>query len=196
MGDAGTFLAALAHAAGCLAEAQADAALIVAAEESDWLVADASRRFRRGTVVSEGAGALYLRSIPAGPESPRLVSITDAHSFLSDRGRSAAVANMRAQLPVGTDEDLLVDSRECIAAFDAPEMKAWAKWPGAGLSPKRVLGDGLAAGGAWQCVLAAASIRAGRHRRVLVSVASGNQQAIGAVLEAQGEDLLHGRLDS
>jgi hypothetical protein len=48
------------------------------------------------------------------------------------------------------------------------------------MSPKTVLGEGLCAAAAWQCVLAVNSLKEKRHDSALVSVVGCNQQAIGA----------------
>ncbi len=51
VGDPGTFLQALALAAGWLSDGRVDSCLVVGAEELDWLTADAYRRFSRGAHV-------------------------------------------------------------------------------------------------------------------------------------------------
>ncbi len=62
VGDPGTFLQALALAAGWLANDRIDSCLVVGAEELDWLTADAYRHFSRGVACGEGAGAVYALS--------------------------------------------------------------------------------------------------------------------------------------
>src|SRR5438034_9986005 len=61
VGDPGAFLHGLALAGDWLLSGRADGCLVVGAEEKDWLTADAYRLFARRIVLSEGAGALYLR---------------------------------------------------------------------------------------------------------------------------------------
>src|SRR5881397_1263046 len=61
VGDPGTFLQALAIAADWLLSERVDGCLVVGAEEMDWLTSDAYRLFNRRAVLSDGAGALYLR---------------------------------------------------------------------------------------------------------------------------------------
>src|SRR6266480_3940683 len=61
VGDPGTFLQGLALAANWLLRERVDGCLVIGAEETDWLTADAYRLFARKIILSEGAGALYLR---------------------------------------------------------------------------------------------------------------------------------------
>ena len=61
VGDPGTFLQGLALAADWLQEARVDGCLVIGAEEVDWLTADAYRLFARKIILSEGAGAVYVR---------------------------------------------------------------------------------------------------------------------------------------
>jgi 3-oxoacyl-(acyl-carrier-protein) synthase len=185
VGDAGAFLSALAIAADWLSEGAVDAALVVSSEESDWITADAARRFDRNVIVSEGAGALYLHPGPPKPGGVWLASITDAHAYLQHRPRGRAIQEMRDQLPPGAAADLLCDSCGGSKKADADEIAVWKSWPGARISPKAIFGEGLAAGSAWQCVAAVDALRQGRHPRALVSVAGPNQQAIGACFAAR-----------
>jgi len=48
------------------------------------------------------------------------------------------------------------------------------------LSPKVVLGEGLMAASAWQCVTAVDALQLSRFRAANVSVVGPNQQALGA----------------
>jgi hypothetical protein len=182
VGDPGTFLVGLATGANWVLEGQVDGAIVIGAEESDWLLCDAFRRFERKAHLSEGAGALYLRrgtDIKAA-RRVRIEVVTDAHSYLPGCGRGEAARRMRAQLPEGTLDHLLVLGTQNLKKLDAAELNAWSGWPGPQLAPKLVLGEGLAASSAWQCVAAADAISQGRHSTALVSVVGCNQQAIGA----------------
>jgi hypothetical protein len=183
VGDSSMFLIALALAGGWLADARADAVLVVGAEESDWLISDAFRRFDRKAVLAEGAGAVYLKASSPPAASVRLASVTDAYPILSGRSRAQAALCMRAELPPGHPNDLLCESTQHLARPDSAERAAWAHWPGARLAPKLVLGEGLAAASAWQCVAAIDSLRQNRYASALVSVVGINQHAIGAAFE-------------
>jgi hypothetical protein len=87
---------------------------------------------------------------------------------------------MRALLPPGAADELLCDSRLGCARLDAAEAAAWRDWPGTRLSPKQVLGEGLMAASAWQCVAAVDALRGDRYRAAHVSVVGQTEAAAGA----------------
>jgi hypothetical protein len=87
---------------------------------------------------------------------------------------------MRAELPVGKPDFLLCDATQALPDIDGAELETWRDWPGARLAPKRILGEGLAAASAWQCVAALDTLRQGQHPAASVSVVGCNEQAIGA----------------
>jgi len=178
VGDPGTFLQGLALAAEWLSHEDVEGCLVVGAEEMDWLTADAYRLFSRDIVLSDGAGAVYLTT-QSGAGAVRLLDITDSHLFHDRRSQMSAALRMRSALGSGST-DLLCDSRTGIAKLDWAEVKAWGSWPGAQISPKSILGEGLMAAAAWQTVAAVDAIRQGRSSRAVVSVVGCNQQAIGA----------------
>lgn len=216
IGDPGTFLQGLALAGEWLLTGRVEGCLVVGAEELDWLTADAYGLFARSIILSEGAGAVYLRrrdpglvrlsrergegaesplssfkgpetgsldkilSSSADPPIVQLHSITDSHLFLPDETRAQSARRMRAELPVGEPEHLLCAGTQGLQKPDAAELEAWRDWPGSRLSPKRVLGEGLAAASAWQCVAAIDALRQRQHLAATVSVVGCNQQAIGA----------------
>jgi hypothetical protein len=69
----------------------------------------------------------------------------------------------------------------CGGSFtDVAEAAAWRDWTGPRVSPKRVLGEGLMAAAAWQCVVACDAVASGRVSAANVSLVGSNQQAIGA----------------
>ena len=219
IGDPGTFLHGLALAADWLLSEHVDGCLVVGAEETDWLTADAYRLFARRIVLSEGAGALYLRrseqpargasagaserseasgqfpsqersgmvsatsSITgANPNRPnvQLYCVTSAHLFSCKQSRAQAAKRMRAELPAGKQKHLLCDGIQSLDNIDVEEREAWQGWPGARLSLKMFLGEGLAAASAWQCVAAIDALRQRQYPAATVSVLGCNQQAIGA----------------
>jgi hypothetical protein len=179
VGDPGMFLAGLALGAQWLMADAVDRALVIGAEEVDWLVADAFRRFERHAVLSEGAGALYLRRSSTTP-SVRLERVTDSHSYLVTRPKRASAQAMRAQLPVSRPDYLLCEGTLGWTRYDAPEIEAWVDWLGPRLALKPLLGEGLAAGSAWQCVAAIDALQRKQVRGAVISAVGCNQQAIGA----------------
>jgi hypothetical protein len=171
VGDEGSFLQGLALAANWLDDGLADGCVVVGVEEMDWLVADALRLFRRGTVYGSGAGAVYLKTDPAPVE---LAAVTDPFLFTQRQNRLAAARRMRVQLPAGSADELLCDNETSNAA--------WSDWVGPRLALKTVLGEGLVASAAWQCVAAGDAVRLRKFKAANVSVIGKNQQAIGARL--------------
>lgn len=180
VGDPGSFLQGICLGVQWLEENGVDACLVIGAEETNWILADALRHLDRKAVLTSGAGALCLRRDSAGPGAVELAAITDAHTYSVRHSRPQAARAMRGQLNVGNPEELLCDGLADNARMDAPELEAWNGWPGERLSPKRILGDGLMASAAWQCVAACDGVADGRFAAANVSVVGSNQQAIGA----------------
>ena len=179
VGDPGTFVQGLALGAQWLNEGLVDGCLVIGSEEMDWLTADAFRLFTRQLVLSEGAGAVYLRGDAAEGRGVELAAITDSHLYWDRAGRVKAASMVAKQLS-SASADALYDGLQDVPLLDEPDAAAWAGWRGARLSPKKVLGEGLMAASGWQCVLASAAVQRGETREALVSVAGCNQQAIGA----------------
>lgn len=180
VGDPGTYLQGLALAADWLLNDQVDDCLVIGAEEIDWLTADAFHLFYRQITLSNGAGALYLRRA-AGKTSPiQLHSITNAHLFLNQQSRAQAAKRLRSELPACEAHELLCDGTQQLRRLDAAELAAWRDWQGPRVSPKVVLGEGLMAAAAWQCVAAIDALQHNRYAAANVSVVGCNQQAIGA----------------
>lgn len=179
VGDPGTFLQGLALAADWLLRGEVDGCVVVGAEEIDWLTSHAFRLFHRRIVLSDGAGAVYLKRTSPNTATPvRLGAISDSHLFTPLQSRAAAVQRVREQLnPNG--EAWLIDGVQNLPRYDTAEIAAWQNWNGQRVSPKKVLGEGLMAAAAWQCLLGIAAIHNGAPT-ALISVAGTNQQAIGA----------------
>jgi len=87
---------------------------------------------------------------------------------------------MRGQLGKSSPKELLCDGLGNNSRADAPELAAWHDWTGPRISPKRILGEGLMAAAAWQCVAACDAVAGGRFNAASVSLVGSNQQAIGA----------------
>ncbi len=180
VGDPATFLQGVAIATDWLLEGRVDTALVVGAEEANWLRTDAIWHFDHGCISSAGAGCLCLSLDPSASLGVELAAVTDVQTYLSNRNRSSAAAAMRKQLPTGSADELLCDGLQGVHRLDAPEAAAWRDWPGARLSPKRLLGEGLMAASAWQCVAACDALARSRFRAATTSLVGCNQQAIGA----------------
>ena len=104
-----------------------DRCLVLAAEESNWLLADALCHFERAT-VSSGAGAVCLTANPRLSMGVELDAITDAHTYRQGWGRRAAAQAMRGQLPASAPDCLLVDGVSESLRSSAAELDAWRGW--------------------------------------------------------------------
>ncbi len=183
VGDPGTFAQGLALGADWLERGTVEACLIVGAEEIDWLTSHAFRLFHRNIVLSDGAGAVYLRKGTVREKMARLSAVSDSHLFLQARNRSEAVQRMQQEISPSRSASLLVDGIQDLPRYDRDEAKAWEGWTAERLSPKRILGEGLMAAAAWQSVLAIHAVEGGLPS-ALVSIVGTNQQAIGVAFQS------------
>ncbi len=185
VGDSSVFLQALATGANWVASGFVKAALIIAAEESDWSVMEGWRLFSRHTIMAEGAAALCLTSVPPQDNPVLLEGVYDPFPFDAWGSPQAATAGLARQMPPATPGEYLVDSRSGIPCSDTLENALWPSWSGQRTSPRAILGEAMSAATGWQCVIAA-SLLAGSpmdnatHARI-VSVGC-NHQAMGARL--------------
>jgi 3-oxoacyl-(acyl-carrier-protein) synthase len=180
VGDPGTFLQGVSLGAQWLDENRVDACLVIGAEETNWILADALWHLERSAVLAAGAGALCLCREPELSVGVELAAITDAHTYCTHKRRTQAAGSMRGQLNKSSPGELLCDGVGTSPRADAPEHAAWHDWTGPRLSPKRILGEGLMAAAAWQCVAACDAVADGRFPAANVSIVGSNQQAIGA----------------
>jgi len=182
IGDPATFLQALALGAAWLVDKRVDACLVVGAEEINWLRADALWHLEHAAILSGGAGAICMCRDSSKSIGAELNAITEAQSYSALGSRAQAAQTMRDHLQRqgASPEDLLYDGLGDSPRTDAPEAAAWKDWKGPRLSPKRVLGEGLMAAAAWQCVAACDAVATGNTRAANVSLVGCNQQAVGA----------------
>jgi len=178
-GDPSSYSQGLALGIDWLLEGRVDACLVLGAEEINWLLADALWHFDHRAVISGGAGALCLSLNPEWSPGVELELITDAHPYTALVNRKLAAIKMRAQMPPENQAEILCDGLNESPRADAAEANAWADWRGPRISPKLVLGEGLMAAAAWQCVAACDLIARGKFRAANVSLVGANQQAIG-----------------
>jgi hypothetical protein len=187
VGDPSAFLQGVSLATQWLAEDRVDACLVAGAEETNWITADALSHLDRTASISAGAGVLCLcreKGLSMGVE---LTAISDAHTYSTKKNRALAARSMRNQLngkPSANNLELLCDGLGDSVRADAPELAAWRDWAGPRLSPKRILGEGLMAAAAWQCVAASDAVANRRWSAANVSLVGFNQQAIGARFES------------
>jgi hypothetical protein len=183
VGDPACFLQGVALGAQWLAENRVAACVIIGAEESDWILADALWHLEHAAVISAGAGALCLSAAPEMSLGVELKLITDEFTYTASRNRRQAAQAMRQQLPACSPAELLCTGQGDSPRADAPEAAAWKDWTGPRLSPKRILGEGLMAVPAWQCVAACDAVARQQYRTANVSVVGSNQMALGARFE-------------
>lgn len=161
VGDGAQFFAAFELAAQWLEAGEIEACLLVAAEELDWLTAEAVALFDREAVLAEGAAAVYVEAVDRAQPGDLTVESGRPWPLSARRGREAAACAVceewAARLPQGAR---LADSRLGASRTDAPETNAWQDWPGARLPVGEVLGAGFTALAGWQCVAAVATLRA------------------------------------
>jgi hypothetical protein len=179
VGDQGALGTALAIAADWLWDELVDCCLVIGAEELDWVMADALALFSRRVVLSEGAGALYLRRDDTGSAGVELSAVASPRLYCRSIPRETCIRQVRAELPVLMPGELLCDSQQGASRVDAAEARVWQDWSGARISPRGILGEGLAAGAAWQLVAAADALRQGMHGAATVSLVGCNEQACG-----------------
>lgn len=183
VGDPSSFLQGVAMGVQWLAEERVDACLVAGAEETNWITADALWHLDRAESISAGAGALCLGREPGPLGAVELEAITDAHTYRPEKDRWQAARAMRDQLAPHSQNgagELLCDGVGTGSRPHAPEMAAWEDWKGTRVSPKRILGEGLMAAAAWQCVAACDALANRRFAAANVSLVGFNQQAIGA----------------
>ncbi len=179
-GDPACFLQGVSLGLQWLQEDRVEACVVIGAEEMNWLLADALWHFEPRAVVSAGAGAVCLSLDPTTSLGIELDAITDVHTYTTQTNRFRSAQLMREQLPTGSPLELLCDGVSGSPRSDAAELSAWRDWTGPRISPKRMLGEGLMAAGAWQCVAACQGILSGGFAAATVSLVGSNQQAIGA----------------
>jgi hypothetical protein len=180
VGDPSAFLQGVTLGALWLAENRVDACLVVGAEETNWIIADALWHLDRRAIVTAGAGALCLCRDAKLSIGVELSAITDAHSFSARQNRTQATQAMRQQLGKNSPDELLCDGLGGSPCTEAVERATFADWIGQRVSPKKILGEGLMAAAAWQCVAACDAVAEKKFDSASVSLVGANQQAIGA----------------
>nr|MBA2243059.1 hypothetical protein [Chthoniobacterales bacterium] len=149
-----------------------DRCLVVGAEEADWLLCDAYRRWHllrdappiqpfqeppRGMLLSEGAGALLLDR--AGPI--KIETIDAGCNFWRQNEAALCVEKVFAAL-APTDDDLVIASANGTFVDRAERAAILRHCPAAVVyAPKAALGEGVGAGSIWQVIAAAQALHTG-----------------------------------
>jgi len=193
VGDGAVGTLALKMAEDLMLSDTVDYCLVVGAEEADWLLCDAYRKWRllrsappieRGTILSEGAGAVLL-----GRHGPvRIEKISGGTNFSKQREAPAAVEKVFVDL-CPPPPDLIAASANG-TFIDEAERRAIGKHsPNARVyAIKRALGESVGASSLWQTIAAAQALITQKMpgepetrvlRSALVSTCGLNQQVAG-----------------
>ena len=117
VGDPGAFLQAVSLAVQWLEEDRVDTCLVIGAEETNWILADALRLLDRDAIITSGAGALCLSRNAKTPGAVELAAITDPHTYSAvrpGRKRRTPCAPNWARVP----------PKSCFATA-SPTARAW-----------------------------------------------------------------------
>jgi 3-oxoacyl-(acyl-carrier-protein) synthase len=168
VGDGAVGILAIKMASDLLETQSADFCLVVAAEEADWILCDAYRKWRLlksqppivpfrdppcGTILSEGAGALLLAR-------EGFVSVASVHAggnFLHRRQANRIVGRILHDL---RGEDACIIASANGTFVDLAEREAIRRLsPGSIVySPKPALGESVGASAIWQIIVAAQAL--------------------------------------
>ena len=199
VGDGAVGILALKTAEDLMLSDALDYCLVVAAEEADWLLCDAYRKWRllrsappiepfrqptRGTILSEGAGAILISR--NGPI--RIDQIACGTNFSKQREATAAVDQIFAE--VCTTPTDLVSASANGTFIDEAEQRAILKHSAKAqvYSVKQALGESVGASSLWQTIAAAqaliiqklpATTKTQPLRNAVVSTCGLNQQVAG-----------------
>jgi len=169
VGDGAVGLLAMRMAEEIMANAAIDYCLVVGAEEIDWLLCDAYRRWRllrseapvepfsevpKGMILSEGAGAVLLaREGPLkieGTHAARYRKRTDAETILEQALSELITAEN--DFVIASANGTFVDQAECRALSGfAPKSVVYTVKP--------ALGESVGASGLWQIIVASQALQ-------------------------------------
>ncbi|MEY2509387.1 MAG: hypothetical protein QOE26_150 [Verrucomicrobiota bacterium] len=174
VGDGAVGMLALKMAEDLMTSDTLDYCLVVGAEEADWLLCDAYRKWRllrsappiepfreppRGTILSEGAGAILLSLEGRAPACPiSIEKIAGGTNFRKQREAAAGIDAVFSEL-CATPPDLIAASAN-ETFIDAAEQTAIGKHsPNARVyAVKGQLGESVGASSLWQTICGAQAL--------------------------------------
>jgi len=179
VGDGAVGILAIKMASDLLEAQSLDFCLVVAAEEADWILCDAYRKWRLlksqrpivpfrepplGTILSEGAGALLL----ARKGFARVVSIHAGGNFSHQRQAPHILGRILHDL---RDPDACMIASANGTFVDLAESEAIRRISPEAVvySPKPALGESVGASAMWQIIVAAQALKMKRLPPVLHS---------------------------
>ena len=180
LGSPNSIMEALDTAAFWIGSGIVEDCLVIAAEECDWLSAEALTYYHPKLIGSEGAGALLLSASGGGP---RVSEIIGPLGYLSWQERCDLLPQLASQtLAKFQGPATLINDRTGISKLDHTEIAAWSgrTWD-AVLSPKYVLGESMGASTALQLVLGTLAVRQ-TQQPVVISMPGSNTAAYSCVL--------------
>jgi 3-oxoacyl-(acyl-carrier-protein) synthase len=171
VGDGAVGVLALRMAEDLMLNPELDRCLVVGAEEADWLLCDAYRKWRllrpaspiqpfaqppRGMILSEGAGAVLL----AREGEVALEAANPGANYFRRSDLARQLGTICAELQEKTPADVLIASANG-TFIDEAEETVWTKFfpRAAAWTAKPALGESVAAGGLWQLICAALALR-------------------------------------
>jgi len=199
VGDGAVGILALKMAEDLMADDAFDYCLVIGAEEADWLLCDAYRKWRllraappiepfqqppRGTILSEGAGAVLI-----GRDGPiQIDQISSGTNFSKQRQAHASVDKVFAELSSPPPD--LISASANGTFIDQAESSAIDKYsPSADVyAIKPALGESVGASSLWQTIASAQALTTQRlpglgtewrAQTVMISTCGLNQQVAG-----------------
>jgi 3-oxoacyl-(acyl-carrier-protein) synthase len=171
VGDGAVGILALKMAEDLMANPELDRCLVVGAEEADWLLCDAYRKWRllrakppiepfarrpKGMILSEGAGAVLL--VREG--KLELEQVHAGGNFARQNGLVRQLDLICSELPGEAMPDVLIASANGTFVDAAERAAAKKHFPTAALyTAKPALGESVAPGALWQLICAAQALR-------------------------------------
>jgi 3-oxoacyl-(acyl-carrier-protein) synthase len=172
VGDGAVGLLALQMAEDLMRNRELDYCLVVAAEEVDWLLCDAYRKWRllrrgapiesfhkspRGMILSEGAGAILI-----GREGPIVIDkVVSGENFATRHEAVNVLRDVYSKLE--NSADILIASANGTFIDRAEEEAIRQRFPSIlTYTAKPALGESVAAGAIWQLIVAGHALRTGQ----------------------------------
>ncbi len=171
VGDGAVGILGLQMAEDLMANLGLDRCLVVGAEEADWLLCDAYRKWRllrseppiepfaqspRGMILSEGAGAVLL----AREGEVLLERVHPGGNFVRQSDLVRQLDTIATEMPNEPAADVWIASANGTFIDEAERSVAARHFPAAAVyTAKPALGESVAAGAIWQVICAAHALR-------------------------------------
>jgi 3-oxoacyl-(acyl-carrier-protein) synthase len=202
VGDGAVGVLAIQMADDLLQSDTLDYCLVVGAEEADWILCDAYRKWRLvrsqppiepfmesacGTVLSEGAGAILF-----GRQGPIAIDqIEPGRNFFVRKAATECATQVLSEL-AKPDSGVIISSANGTFVDLAERTAVLQTVPKAMIySPKPALGESVGASGIWQVVTGALALRTQQLPPLLHSASkTGLRLPIGAPVKIRAEDAI------